>query len=219
MRLRRLPLLFWAGIGVYVVLTVLVATHALDDLDRSVFHLVSRHRDHWLYEVADGLTDVFSPEVDAVILAIGAGALAWRRGRPAILVAAALSAGAMAAIVLATKYALGRPLPTTGPGHHAEAFPSGHTAAFLVCLGTLALLATTRHRHLRPPLLVAVATGTAVVAASLVYDGFHWLTDTVGSAVLGTALLSLVQTGLRRRTASPPSAAGTPPTGRTAHPR
>jgi membrane-associated phospholipid phosphatase len=111
----------------------------------------------------------------------------------------------MSVVVLATKYALGRSLPYTRPGHQAQAFPSGHTATFLVCLGTLALLA-------------AVAVGTLLVAASLVYDGFHWLTDTLASMSLGVAVLSLLRQWISRRTASRRSAADTPPTGRTAHP-
>ena len=216
MRVRRLPLLFWLGAGVYVLLTILVATRVLDGLDRDVFHVAEHHRRHSLYAAADHFTDVFSPAVDTAVLAVGAAGLAWRRRRPALFVAAVLSAGAMAAIVLSTKAALGRPLPYTKPGHHADAFPSGHTATFLVCLGTLALLATTRRRDRRPALLSAVGIGTTAVAASLVYDGFHWLTDTVASASLGVSLLSLLALLLRRRTASPSSAAGTRPSARTA---
>ena len=216
-RLRRLPPLFWAGAGVYVLLTILVASHALDGLDRSVFHFAARHRHRWLYQAADDLTDVFSPAVDTAILAIGAGTLAWRRRRPTIFVAAILAVGTMAAVVLTTKAAVGRPLPSTRPGHHADAFPSGHTATFLACLGALALLATTRHRTYRRPLLTAVALGTVVVAASLVYDGFHWLTDTIGSIAVGAAVLSLLRLGLSRRTASRRSAAETPPNVRIAH--
>jgi membrane-associated phospholipid phosphatase len=184
-------------------------------LDRHVFHAAEQHRHHWLYRAADDFTDVFSPAVDTAVLAIGAGALAWLRRRPRLFVAATLSAGAMAAIVLSTKAALGRSLPYSRPGHHADAFPSGHTATFLVCFGTLALLATTRRRDRRPALLTVVGVGTALVASSLVYDGFHWLTDTIASASLGISLLSLLSSGLRRRTASPSSAADTPPTGRS----
>jgi membrane-associated phospholipid phosphatase len=218
-RVRRQPLLSWVGAGVYVVLTILVATHALDSLDRHVFHAAEAHRRHWLYQAADNFTDVFSPAVDTAALAIGAAALAWHRRRPAIFVAATLSAWAMAAVVLSTKAALGRSLPYTKPGDHADAFPSGHTATFLVCFGTLALLATTRHRQRRPALLTVVGIGTALVAASLVYDGFHWLTDTIASASLGVGLLSLLHSRLRRRTASPSSAAGTPPNGQSVHQR
>jgi membrane-associated phospholipid phosphatase len=218
-RLRRLPLLFWLGAGIYLLLTILVATHALDGLDRRVFNAAEAHRQHWLYQAADDFTDVLSPAVDIAVLAIGAATLAWRRRRPAIFVAATLSAATMAAIVLSTKAALGRSLPYTKPGHHADAFPSGHTATFLVCFGTLALLATTRHLNRRAILLTAAGVGTALVAASMVYDGFHWLTDTVASASLGVGLLSLLHSRLKRRTASPSSAADTPPTGQSARRR
>lgn len=219
MRVRRLPPLFWVGAGVYLLLTILVATHALDGLDRRIFHLASNHRHHWLYRAADDLTDVFTPPVDTAILAIGAGMLAWLRRRPPIFIIAALSAGAMSAIVLSTKAALGRSLPYTKPGHHADAFPSGHTATFLVCLGTLVLLASTRHRNRRKPLLTAVVLGTVLVASSLVYDGFHWLTDVLASAALGTAILAVLHDRLNRRKASPSSATDTPPIDRTARQR
>jgi len=218
-RVQRLPVLFWLGMGVYVLLTILVAAHVLDSLDRHVFNAAKQHRHPSLYRAADHFTDFFSPAVDTAALAVGAATLAWRRRRPAIFIAATLSAGTMAAIVLSTKAALGRSLPYTKPGHHADAFPSGHTATFLVCFGALALLATTRRRDRRPALLAAVGVGTALVTASLVYDGFHWLTDTIASASLGIGLLSLLQSGLRRRTASPSSAADTPPTGHTARRR
>jgi len=218
-RVRRLPLLFWLGAGLYVLLTILVASHVLDSLDRHVFTTAEAHRHHWLYRAADDFTDILSPAVDTAVLAIGAATLAWRRRKPAIFVTATLSAGTMAAIVLSTKAALGRSLPYTKPGHHADAFPSGHTATFLVCFGTLALLATTRHRDRRAMLLTAVGGGAALVAASLVYDGFHWLTDTIASASLGISLLSLLHSRLRRRTALPSSAADTPPNGQSARRR
>jgi undecaprenyl-diphosphatase len=209
--------LFWLGSAGYILLTILVAAHALDGLDRAVFHFAARHRRHSLYEAAEHFTDVFSPATDTAFLAVGAAALAWSRRRPAVFVVATLSAGSMAAIVLATKAALARPLPYTRLGHHADAFPSGHTATFLVCFGTLAVLATTRRRDRRPLVLAGIGAVTTLVAASLVYDGFHWLTDTIASASLGVSLLSLLQSRLRRRTASPSSAADTPPTGRSVH--
>jgi membrane-associated phospholipid phosphatase len=204
-RVHRLPLLFWLGLGAYVLLTVLVATHVLDGLDRAVFHALDRHRNPSLFAAADHFTNVFSPVTDTAWLAVAAAALAWQRRRPAVFVAAALSAGTMAVTVLVTKAALGRPLPRTRPGHHADAFPSGHTATFLVCFGTLVLLATTRHRDRRPALLTAVGVGTMLVAASLVYDGFHWLTDTIASACLGVSVLSaFVRVAGGRRDRSPP---------------
>jgi membrane-associated phospholipid phosphatase len=196
---------FWLGLAVYLLLTILVATHVLDGLDRAVFHAGERHRHRSLYDAAKHFTDVLSPVADTACLAVGGAVLAWRRHRPAVFIAAATTAWVMAAIVLLTKVSLGRPLPASRPGHAADAFPSGHTATFLVCFGTLALLATTRQRRWRIPLIAAVVAGTLLVAASLVYDGFHWLTDTVGSISLGVSLLSALAlaAGAGRRSRPP----------------
>jgi undecaprenyl-diphosphatase len=218
-RVRRLPLLFWLGVTGYVILTALVAAGALDSLDRTVLDFCRDHRSRTLAAAADHFTDVFSPPADTAMLLIALNGRAWLRRRPTAIVPAAITVAVMVGIVISTKNALGRPLPNTRHLEHADGFPSGHTATFLVCFGTLALLTTRHHRRWRASMLTLVGVGTLLVAASLVYDGFHWLTDTVASISLGVAVLSLLQLWLTRRTASQPSVADTPPTGRTAHPR
>ena len=212
-------MLFWLGLAGYVTLTALVAAGVLDSMDRSVFDFCHDHRNGTLAAAADHFTNGFSPETDVAILLIALGIRAWHRRRPAAIVPAAVTVAVMAGIVLITKSWLGRPLPSTRPLGHADGFPSGHTATFLVCFGTLVLLTNRRHPGRRAALLATVGVGTGLIAASLVYDGFHWLTDTLASASLGVSLLSLLQWWLRRRTASPRSATGTPPTGRSAHQR
>jgi membrane-associated phospholipid phosphatase len=218
-RLRRLPVLFWLGLAGYIALTALVATGAMDSADRSVLDFCLDHRNPTIAAAADHFTDVLSPEADIAILLIGVGIRAWLRRRPAVVVPAILTVALMAGIVLTTKNALGRPLPGTPHLEHADGFPSGHTAMFLACFGTLVLLTTRRRRRRRMALLTVVVIGTVLVAASLVYDGFHWLTDTIASASLGAGLLSLLQFWLRRRTASRPSPTGTPLSARSAHRR
>ena len=190
MRLHRLSLLFWAGIVVYIGLTVLVAAGVMDGLDHRVLHFCAHHRQPTLAAAAHHVVSVFSPATDAACLGIGAGLLSWLRRRPAVFVAAAVTAWLIAAIVLLTKAGVGRSFPTSVLHEHGGAYPSGHTAAFLVCFGTLAFLATTRRRRWRAPLLAAVGIATGLMAAALVYGRSHWLTDTVASASLGIALLS-----------------------------
>ena len=190
MRPHRLSVLFWAGIGVYVSLTVLVAAGVMDGLDHHVLRYCASHRRSSLATAAHHIVNVFSPATDAACLGIGAGLLAWLRRWPAVFVAAAVTGWVMAAIVLATKAGVGRSFPTSVQHAHGGAYPSGHTAAFLVCFGTLAFLATTRRRRWRAPLLTAVGVATGLVAAALVYGRSHWLTDTVASVSLGVALLS-----------------------------
>jgi membrane-associated phospholipid phosphatase len=214
-RLRRLPVLFWlglAGLAGYVTLTALVAVNGLNSADRSVYDFCRDHRHATLAAAADHLTNVFSPETDIAIFLVALGVRAWHRRGLSAVVPATVTVAVMAGTVLITKSALGRPLPTTRPLQHADAFPSGHTAMFVICFGTLVLVTAYRHARRRAALLTVVGVGTALIAASLVYDGFHWLTDTLASASLGIALLCSLQLWLRRRTASRPSATDTPPT-------
>jgi len=202
----RLPRLFWLGAVCYVTITILAATHALDSLDRATYRFTVRHHHATLTAAARHLTDFFSPLADSGFLAVGAATLAWIRRRPSIFITAALFEGVMAALVLSVKVGIARPLPHTPPGGQAEAFPSGHTATFLVCFGVLALIATQPGERSRRVALTSVGVGTVVMAAALVYDAFHWLFDTLGSIALGVALLSLLWAKL------PPTRQPRPPT-------
>jgi membrane-associated phospholipid phosphatase len=196
-RLRRLPWPFWLGLAGYVLLTALVASGVLDGVDRHVLHFCQHHRRPSLAAAARDLTELFSPGRDIAWLAVGAGAIAWRRRRPRDFVTAAVTATSMTAVVLVTKASVGRALPDGSRPDHGG-YPSGHTAAFLVCWGALALLATANSRQWRTRLLVVLAVGTGLIAAALVYDDFHWLTDTLGSISLGVAVLSVRADGATR---------------------
>ena len=217
MRLRRLPGPFWLGLAGYAILTALVAAGVLDSLDRHVLRFCADHRNPALAAAARHLTDVFSPTHDTAALALGAAVLAWRQRRPRLFVAAAVTSALMSVVVLVTKASVGRALPDGSRPEHGG-YPSGHTAAFLVSWGALALLAATASPRVRRLLLGAVGIGSVVIAAALVYDDCHWLTDTVGSVCLGVSVLTALQAWLSR-TVSPWSATGTRSTGRTAHRR
>jgi membrane-associated phospholipid phosphatase len=202
MRLR-VPWLFWVAASVFVLLTALVAAGLLDDTDRDVLDFCLRHYHPTLAAGADHLTNVFSPPADAAVLGIGAGSLAWLRRQPRPFLIAALTGWATAAIVYFIKNWVGRPLPhSLGRPDHGGGFPSGHTASFLVCYGVLALITTHPRGRSRRIALAAVAAGTVVIAAALVYDGFHWLSDTIGSMALGVAVLSLLARNLSTSLAS-----------------
>jgi membrane-associated phospholipid phosphatase len=190
MRTRSTRFVVGTGLTAFVVLTILVWTGAADGLDRAAWHYADRHDSPAGRTVARVVTDVLSPVVDTIVLLAGAALLARRQRRMQPLLVAAGAVLVVSGVVLGVKYAVDRPLPHT-PGN-AHGFPSGHTAATLSFLGTLAVLASAGRASLRRRLLAVVGALTALVVAALVYAGFHWLTDTIASVVLGIAVVAAV---------------------------
>ena len=123
-------------------------------------------------------------------------ALAWwlctRNARPALALVMAF-VGALA-VTFAVKYGVHRS-PQSGvtsrftPG----TFPSGHTLVALAVYGTLAVLivrANVRARLLRSLLAALALLGLAIaVAGGRVYLLDHYLSDVIGSFILGVALI------------------------------
>jgi membrane-associated phospholipid phosphatase len=218
LRRHRLVVVATAGAVVFIMLTALVATGHADGVDGAVRRWMLEHRSPWLRSVAQGTTDVLSPPVEAAVLAVVAVlcARAQRSLAPAVVAIAVVAV--TTGVVLGMKHGVGRPapfLPLSSTG--GSSFPSGHTAATLVFLGSAVLLAAgpgVRRRRL----LAGVASLTVLCAAGVVYADYHWLTDTLASAALGTAVLStVVATGPLwvSRCTAPPS----PPASRTRSPR
>jgi membrane-associated phospholipid phosphatase len=186
------------GLGGFALLTVLAATGVVGHLDHSVWRQTVVHWHPALGRAGHDITDVLSPPVDATCLALGLVVIAVRDRRRDAVVAAAVTGLVAAVAVLVTKWAVGRLPPRGNVLTHGGSFPSGHTAAAVVCFGALALLVSLDRPWLRRPLLLATAAATIVVATALVYIAAHWLTDVVASALLGVGLLALLDLWLRR---------------------
>ncbi|MFI5483953.1 phosphatase PAP2 family protein [Streptomyces rubiginosohelvolus] len=209
---RTAPAL-WAGAvtgAAALLLLVLVAARwsPLMSLDRSVADALHRHAvgDPGLVHVNRVLTDwVWDPWTMRALIAVAVIALWWRGARRLALWTAATS-------LLATllqqglKAAVGRERPQwTDPVDSANfaAFPSGHAMTAVVTCGLLLWLL--RLYGAGPGLwgtALAVAVVSAIgVAATRVYLGVHWLTDVVGGALLGVAVVALSAAGYARYTA------------------
>ncbi|MGW1154202.1 phosphatase PAP2 family protein [Streptomyces rubiginosohelvolus] len=209
---RTAPAL-WTGAVVgaaALVLLVLVAVRwsPLMSLDRSVADALHRHAvgDPGLVHVNRVLTDwVWDPWTMRALIAVTVIALWWRGARRLALWTAATS-------LLATllqqglKAAVDRERPQwTDPVDSANfaAFPSGHAMTAVVTCGLLLWLL--RLYGAGPGLwgtALAVAVVSAIgVAATRVYLGVHWLTDVVGGALLGVAVVALSAAGYARYTA------------------
>jgi membrane-associated phospholipid phosphatase len=137
---------------------------------------------------------VFSPEVDLAVLALVAVVMSRRRGNREPLRAAAAGAVLLAVTVLAVKHGMARQPPTLTPDRppveSGLSFPSGHTTSALVCYGLSAQLLSRRGTPRRRRLLAGAAILTTLVAAALVYAGYHWLSDTLAAVPLGVAILA-----------------------------
>ena len=79
-------------------------------------------------------------------------------------------------------------------------FPSGHVLLSITFFGFLALILThNRSRRVRWVAYSGVILLALSILFSRLYLGAHWLTDVVGSALLGLGLLAVVTISYRRR--------------------
>ncbi len=131
------------------------------------------------------------PLVVGVILVVVFGVMwilkGWRKSLGICIVA-----GAGWVTVLAVKYVVHQPRPDLGDVPHqllksvsTLSYPSGHVA-FVAALGAALFMAISR-RAARVVILVVFVVLAVVVAASRLYVGVHYATDTAGGLVNGVA--------------------------------
>jgi hypothetical protein len=83
---------------------------------------------------------------------------------------------------------------------NSVAYPSGHVANLVLCAVTAGvLLRVVERRVLRLTGVLLAVAYVAVVAATRLYLGRHWLTDVVGALLLGIAFLGVVTAARPRR--------------------
>lgn len=205
-RLRPPALLIGAGasLAAFAVLAVLVwLAHGPIGPDARIHSLLIDSRSPSRDSMARLLTFTGSgPFVYPMACGVAAALFALRRRGAALWFLVAFFGGALACG--ATKVLIDRlrPDPTAmlGAAETGMSFPSGHT-----CMGTLLFVgaaiaftaphgrssheAGTASAGARAPAVAAAAAWAALIAWSRLVLGFHWLTDTIGSALLATSLL------------------------------
>ncbi len=224
--LRRPALLASACGGAFALLAVVVAVHgwAPFGFEAAAVRWGVAHRPDWARSVAVAVTSL-GTDVFPYLLALAAGALAVRSGRPAggrrtagrrtaaVLLAPLvwLVAGQLLRQGLMRAFARPRP-PAAGWAFDASAFsfPSGHAFTSALSAGLLALaVARARPSAARAATAVA-ALFTAVIGFTRVYLGVHWPLDVLGGWLLAAAWLALGVwlLGLRARRAAGAGADG-----------
>jgi membrane-associated phospholipid phosphatase len=197
---------------VVVSLCALLITQLVDEVsegddaapvDEQVLAWVIDHRTPSWTTIAQTVTHLADPWVVALLVLLTALALlAVRRRRLAVFVVVS-SAGA-AAVSSVAKQAMDRTRPPTeswlgeawGP-----AFPSGHATQSVALYGALAIVACVlvRSPGWRAVFVSSAVAVAAMVGATRVYLGVHWMSDVLCGWAIGTLwLTTLVLVGWAR---------------------
>lgn len=172
----------------------------------------------WLETAAADLTALGSIAALLSIVVVVAGFLAaQRRFGSVFLLSASLGVGIALSQLLKAEFGRDRPEEAYRIVEAMNAsFPSGHAMLSGIVYFTLgALLARAlRRRWQRAYVLTSVILVTAIVGASRVYLGVHWMSDVIGGWALGAAVAMafwLLAHLCERRRLRPPKALGGSP--------
>ncbi|ROR46245.1 phosphatase PAP2 family protein [Kitasatospora cineracea] len=188
--------------GAFALLAVVVAVHgwAPFGFEAAAVRWGVAHRPGWARSLAMAVTSL-GTDVFPYLLALAAGAVAVRSGRPAgarrtagVLLAPLvwLVAGQLLRQGLMRAFARPRP-PVADWAFDASgfAFPSGHAFTSALSAGLLALAVA----RARPRAARFAAAGAALFAGVIgftrVYLGVHWPLDVLGGWLLASAWLAL----------------------------
>lgn len=162
--------------------------------DVAALDWILEHRSSAWTGAATAISDAFAYIGTAVISVVVAVVILAdsRDVRRAVTVPLAWVVGV--AVTALIKTGVGRARPPLADRLSVEqsfSYPSGHTAVTAVVLLTLATVVIASHRQ-RLGLWATALLVTAVVGATRIYLGVHWLTDVMAGMLLGAALSALV---------------------------
>lgn len=190
------PTLLWWGSGLFAAAVLLGAAIVFGFTEPPGFDTwwndtVVAGRTEWMLSFAHAMNVIGGGWVAivAVPLALIAGLLIARRWRAAVFAAICFLSSALAVQLLKHLFGRARPDDMIVVSDFGS-FPSGHvanaaTVALVLCL-------------LFPRLWIAIAGAVWIVAMALSRTllSVHWATDTVGGALVGTAVVLLLAAGL-----------------------
>ncbi|TWS24014.1 phosphatase PAP2 family protein [Tsukamurella sputi] len=177
-----------------VALGLLVGWKPVSEADGEVLEEMVEHRDAAATSVMTLITDVFSPGGTIALGLVVAAILAWRRSvSAAIFVLGSTAFASAATLVLKSVFARQRPPVVDHLVNESDyGFPSGHvtgTTALLLAATVAVTVGWPARRRLLALLVPAAVIGA--VAASRLYLGVHWFSDTAAGFAVGLAGLAV----------------------------
>jgi undecaprenyl-diphosphatase len=209
---RRLAVSPWPACGVLLLLWVAVLRMALTgqglaEDDHPVLSWLVGHRTGAL----DGVFEaVSSTPVDGAVALLGGAlvllvAVRARTVRPLATLAAAVAGAVVLAELVKALVARPRPAPAVmlGVPETGSGFPSAHTLVFTALVGAVALVVWRAGSApaVRSGAVALAVLASAVMGASRLYLGDHWLTDVLASYALAGVVLTAVAALTARRVA------------------
>lgn len=196
------PGVLLAVLGLLVFFVMFDAVLDQDDFalwDEPVLEFLHEARTDAVTTVLAALTFVTGPSVLPIIVLVACvvwGLVRRQWWRPGLLAAAMVGSTLLSLLV---KGLVARPRPPEEtmyiPGSETTgSFPSGHTIGTATFLLVAGYLVASRHRARRvwAAWLVGGLIGTAAVALSRLYLGYHFLTDVVAATGLAVVVLGIV---------------------------
>ncbi len=174
-------------------------------LDPRMHAVAVAHRTGWLTAILANVTWLGSNWLLLPLLAGATVLLLRRQDRRAALMVWVAYLGAMLLYLLAKPLVHRLRPPAADLIGHASglAFPSGHATQALTAWGILAVVLLTGHTiQARAATLAAATIVVALVGASRIYLGAHWLTDVLAGYALAGAWLALLA-ALQQRQSRP----------------
>lgn len=177
----------------FLALAYYVVKNPINSFDTGVTLFMQSHSWDGFLRITNAVIASWSFRIVYLLLA-----LAFILARRYPLVVFVLIAGASEIATTIIKVLIARPRPTAGTiviydPRKGFSFVSGHTLEYTLLFGFLGVLALySAQNHPRRYVWAGLAfLMPLVVGLGRVYSGAHWLTDVIGSYLLGTAILIL----------------------------
>ena len=199
--LTQLASLLIFSTALFVLLAGLLPSQPLELLDTTLYNSMQSLRTPWADQLMVHFTRLGDLSVILIFALSVAALLLWRHDwRTVGYWLAATLFGLL--VPLALKYGLRIPRPDSGVTHLGPwSFPSAHVLRALTVYGFFAvMIARSILRDWRWLIYAFVAMGVAAIALSRLYLGVHWLSDVLGSLLLGLAWISALGIAYHRHT-------------------